>query len=67
MPRSEELVAEMNSKLDKSVGLTIKLLHESHKKLNKQLPENHNSANLLPYQILEASLQERLPTVNRSR
>ena len=57
----------MNCKLDKSVGLAIKLLHESHKKLNKQLPENHNSANLLPYQILEASLQERLPTVNRSR
>lgn len=67
MPQSEELVAEMNCKLDKSVGLAIKLLHESHKKLNKQLPENHNSANLLPYQILEASLQERLPTVNRSR
>ena len=42
-------LGELTSKLETNIGLSISLLQESHRKLNKYLPENLNSANLLPY------------------
>ena len=42
----------MNEQLEEDAGLTISLLQQAHSKLNRLIPENANSANFLPYQVL---------------
>jgi len=48
-PEKFDLVCNMTERLETEVGLTILRLDRAHSKLNKQVPENANSANLLPY------------------
>ena len=42
---------QLTQELDSSVGLSISLLKQNHRRLNKKA-ENSNSAVFLPYQIL---------------